>query len=91
MYNGAGGGHSVNVYPNQAVITIHVTIANKTGVHQSYNIRITNSSGILVKQVTAAQATWQYSVAGLKPGTYIIKIHNNADNSLVGDTKFVKL
>ncbi len=91
MYNGTGSGNGVNAYPNPAVSTIHVAIANETGAPHSYNIRITNSSGMLIRQVTAAQADWQSSIAGLKPGTYIIRVRNSADNSFIGDTKFVKL
>ncbi len=81
----------VRVYPNPALNTINVAIATDIVTNPPYIIQITNSSGLMVKQVTSAQADWQSSVAGLQPGTYIVKVHNKADNSFIGDTKFVKL
>jgi hypothetical protein len=56
-----------------------------------YTIRITNTSGFLIRQVTSAQSTWQTNVADLMPGTYIVKVRNSTDNTIIGDTKFVKL
>jgi hypothetical protein len=81
----------VRVYPNPAVSNINVAIAADVPIKPPYTIQISNSSGFLIKQVTTADANWQSSIAGLLPGTYIVKVHNSTDNSFVGDTKFVKL
>jgi hypothetical protein len=85
------GADRVHVYPNPATSTINVAIASDVKVAPPYVIMISSSSGRLIKQVTSPQANWQNSIAGLLPGTYIVKVFNNADSSLVGDTKFVKL
>ena len=85
------GADRVRVYPNPATSTINVAIASDLKAAPPYVIMISSSSGRLIKQVTSPQANWQNSIAGLLPGTYIVKVFNNADSSLVGDTKFVKL
>ena len=82
---------TLNVYPNPVVNTVNVTIDTKSQVAAMYNIRITNSTGFVVKQVTTSQTSWQENVSGLFTGTYLVQVVNNKDNSLVGQTKFVKL
>lgn len=81
---------NINIYPNPAGSTISLDIKDAAN-SASYNILITNSSGLIIKQATAAQSSWQASIADLQPGTYILKVFNNKDNTFVGDTKFVKL
>jgi sugar lactone lactonase YvrE len=56
-----------------------------------YAIKIVNNLGLVIKSVTTAQQNWQTDVNSLVPGTYIIQVLNNKDNSLVGRTAFVKL
>ena len=82
--------NSVNVYPNPVSNTINVAIATAVNSPVTYNIQITNSSGLIIKRAASAQASWQASAIDLLPGTYIVKVLNNNDKSLVGDTKFVK-
>ncbi|HXB13423.1 MAG TPA: T9SS type A sorting domain-containing protein, partial [Bacteroidia bacterium] len=57
----------------------------------AYNIMITNSLGFVMKKGTSGQPSWQASVSDLLPGTYLVKVYNSKDQSLVGTTKFVKL
>ncbi|MDB5024838.1 MAG: type sorting protein, partial [Mucilaginibacter sp.] len=47
--------------------------------------------GLIVKQATSAQLNWQANVADLLPGTYLVKVLDKKDKSLLGQTKFVKL
>ena len=83
---------NINVYPNPATSTINLAITSGTNTAvANYNIQITNSSGLVIKQATSAQSSWQSSVADLMPGTYILKVINTTDNTLVGNAKFVKL
>jgi len=56
-----------------------------------YNIKIVNATGMVVKNTTTTQKDWQANVNSLLPGTYIIQVMNNSDNSLVGKGTFVKL
>ena len=82
----------LTLYPNPAVNTLSLNInAPLTESSSAYNIRFMNSSGIIVKQLTLAQSTWQGSVNNLQPGSYIIQVFNNKTENLVGQTKFVKL
>jgi hypothetical protein len=82
---------NVNVYPNPAKSNINVSVVNTTGGGASYNIRLMNSFGLVIRQTTSAQATYQADISGLAPGTYMVMVYNKSDNSLVGNSKFVKL
>ncbi len=88
---GNSAANKIQVYPNPAVNIINVAIAADAGVKPPYTIQITNTSGFVIRQVSLSQQNWQTSVADLMPGTYIIKVHNSTDNSIIGDSKFVKL
>jgi len=87
--NLTGSGH-LSVYPNPAVNTINLIIDPKKQV-TTYSIRVTNSAGTIVKQATTTQPNWQDNVSRLLTGTYLIQVVNGKDNSLVGQTKFIKL
>lgn len=58
---------------------------------QTYAIRIVNITGKVVKSAISAQPNWQDNIQTLIPGTYIIQVVNNSDNSVVGKTTFVKM
>ncbi|HTD99728.1 MAG TPA: T9SS type A sorting domain-containing protein [Mucilaginibacter sp.] len=88
--NNQGGNNHLSVYPNPAVNHINLTIDPKNQV-AAYSIKITNSVGMIVKQAVTTQPNWQDNVSNLLTGTYLIQVVNNKDNSLVGQTKFVKL
>lgn len=93
-YSDLSGGlvkSNVSLYPNPASSIINLTIAQGFSAPATYLILITNSSGILVKQATSSQPTWQGNVGDLLPGTYVLKVLNNKGQTLVGDAKFVKL
>jgi hypothetical protein len=89
--NNLGKG-SINVYPNPANNIINLTISPSYDVTvTNYNIRVTNSTGMVIKEVTSAQPQWQSSVCNLLTGTYFIEVVNSKDKSLIGKTKFIKL
>ena len=90
LSNQLAGGR-INVYPNPVSSTINLTIGEETTDRTVYNIRVMNSAGAVVKEITSAQPTWQGSVGNLQPGTYLIRVTNNSTQSLVGENKFVKL
>ena len=58
---------------------------------QSYEIKIINITGSVIKTATSSSPTWQDNVGNLSPGTYVIQVVNNGDNTLVGRSSFVKL
>jgi hypothetical protein len=82
---------NINLYPNPASSTINLSVTTATStVVGSYNIKIINSTGLIVKQATTTQINWETSVSDLLPGTYIVRVFNTSDNALIGDTKFIK-
>ncbi|MDB5155078.1 MAG: type sorting protein, partial [Mucilaginibacter sp.] len=91
MMSDNGNSDMVHIYPNPAVNVINLNVTGKTTGNTSYDILVTNSSGLIVKQATSAQLNWQANVADLLPGTYLVKVLDKKDKSLLGQTKFVKL
>lgn len=81
---------NIGLYPNPASTIINITVPSTTSVVDTYQVTITNSSGMIIKNFVSAQATWQTNVSDLMPGTYLVKVINKTDNSYVGNTKFVK-
>lgn len=82
--------NQVMVYPNPARENINVSI-KQVNSSLNYNIQLTNSSGILLKNVNITQLYWQNNVSSLVPGTYVIKVVDNKSKNLLGIAKFVKL
>lgn len=82
---------NISIYPNPTVNTINLAITPKLQQSTSYNVMISNSSGIVVKQTTLSQPSWQAGVSNLLPGTYLLQVVDHKDNSLVGQIKFIKL
>jgi len=82
---------SINLFPNPVISEVNLVITPKLSAPDIFDIRIFNMTGLLVKQASSAQTSWQGNVESLKPGTYIIKVSNQKDNSPIGNTKFVKL
>jgi len=83
--------NNLMIYPNPGLNNINLAIQNPTSDITSYSIRFMNSSGVVVKQFTSAQAVWQGSVSGLEAGTYVVQVLNGKNASLIGETKFVKM
>ncbi len=81
----------LSIYPNPARSDINLAIAAPLGETATYNIKVINSSGMVVQNVTSSQATWQGNVSNLLPGSYIVRVFNNKDQTLIGRTKFEKL
>ena len=93
-YSGMGNSlvkNNISAFPNPTSSSINLGILNAANPSDTYNILITNSLGLLVKQVKSNQANPQLNVSDWLPGTYIVKVFNKKDQSLVGTTKFVKL
>ncbi|HVS91250.1 MAG TPA: T9SS type A sorting domain-containing protein [Mucilaginibacter sp.] len=82
---------NVDVYPNPVGSTVNLSIhpPGQNGT-PSYGIRVTNSLGLVVKQVTTSQNVWQWNVGGLVPGTYLVRVSDSRNNTLVGNAKFIK-
>jgi hypothetical protein len=83
--------NNINIYPNPAKSTINLSIVSAVAGPSNYKIRITSGTGLLVKEINSAQNYWQGNVSDLLNGTYIVQVINAKDQSLVGQSKFVKL
>jgi trimeric autotransporter adhesin len=81
----------VQAYPNPAKQVISLNITPVSLDNTAYDIIITNSTGFVVKQAVSTNTVWSATVSELVPGTYLVKVLNQKDKSLVGQTKFVKL
>jgi hypothetical protein len=93
LYTSTGGSiaaNTINIYPNPAVGNINLSIS-PTGKSSSFDIRIVNNLGLVVKTATSLQPNWQADVSSLLPGTYIMQVLNSSDKSVVGKGSFIKL
>ncbi|WP_426589334.1 T9SS type A sorting domain-containing protein [Mucilaginibacter sp. R-33] len=79
----------LTIYPNPVTETLNLTIG-QTNASANYNIQLTNSSGVILKAVNITQLYWKNNVAGLVPGTYIIRVTDNKTKQLIGTGKFLK-
>jgi hypothetical protein len=80
-------------YPNPVTgntlsLAVNAAVANNIS---SFDFRFMNSSGLVIREITSSQPSWQGSIGNLQPGTYIVQVRNAKDETLVGQTKFVKL
>ncbi|MET3978855.1 hypothetical protein ABIB62_001424 [Mucilaginibacter sp. UYP25] len=80
-----------NVYPNPVSNTVNVSIINPATTATTYNIKISDGSGSLIKNAVSTQATWQANVGNLLPGTYFVQVVNNTTKAVIGNGKFIKL
>lgn len=95
-YSGLAGNKfksNLSIFPNPATSTINLAILNAdmNSTTNTYSILITNTAGFVLKKATSAVPYWQGSIDDLMPGAYLVKVLNSKDNSVVGDTKFVKV
>ena len=57
----------------------------------TYDIKIINIKGAIVKTASTTQPNWQQGVGDLPPGTYVISVANTSNNTVVGSGTFIKL
>jgi len=57
----------------------------------SYDIKIVSISGAVIKTTVSSSTNWQTNLTNLTPGTYVIQVVNQKDNSLVGKGTFIKM
>lgn len=92
VFTGDGKSGNVTIFPNPVVNTINLTIAPKTQqANTSYNIRISNSMGLVVKNLVTTDTSWQNNAGSLLPGIYLVQVTDTKNNEFIGQTKFVKL
>jgi trimeric autotransporter adhesin len=91
QFNEGNGNGRLSCYPNPAINTINLSFDPKSQGNITYDIRVTNSAGMIVKYAQVTEPSWQSNVSNLLTGTYLIQVTNKKDNSVVGQAKFVKL
>jgi len=90
------------VYPNPANSILNLTIAPGFNTNSSvlaanpengasFEIRIADILGTVIKEATITQQNWQTDVSGFMPGTYVIQVVNKNNNTQVGESTFIKL
>jgi hypothetical protein len=105
MYGNAAPGlvkTGIVAYPNPAKsilnlsiapgfnINANVSVANPEG-SAAYEIHIANIMGSVIKEATITQQNWQTDVSSFMPGTYVIQVVNKNNNTIVGQSTFIKL
>jgi hypothetical protein len=84
-------GNILSVFPNPVNSNINLAINAPAAGNASFDIKVINSSGLVVKETTSSQASWQGNMGYLQPGIYLIRVLNSKTDSVVGETKFIKL
>jgi hypothetical protein len=79
----------ISVFPNPTANIINLEMAPGLKV-SAYHVRIINSSGTVVKENISQQANWNANISYLKPGSYLVQVTNNNDQSIIGIASFVK-
>ncbi len=90
-FNGNNDSGHLSCYPNPAFSDIHLSFDPKVPGKTSYDVKVTNSSGMIVRYAVITEPDWQANVSNLLTGTYLIQVTDKKDNSVVGQAKFVKL
>jgi len=85
------GNTRITCFPNPAINNICVGFDPKSNRKTTYDIRVTNSTGKVVRFAQITDTTWRDNVSNLLTGTYLIQVTDKKDNSIIGQTKFVKL
>jgi hypothetical protein len=83
--------NKLTIYPNPVSSTLNLTINQETTDVGTYKVRILSTAGLVVKEITSSSASWQGNVSNLLPGTYLVRVFNNKTQSIVAESKFVKL
>ncbi|MFI5162603.1 MAG: MBG domain-containing protein, partial [Sphingobacteriales bacterium] len=82
--------NNVSLFPNPASSNINLAVLTDIS-NLTYDVKITNSAGFVVKSATTNQPSLQLNVSNWLPGTYLVKVFNSKDQSEIGTTKFIKL
>jgi hypothetical protein len=93
FYQGTGlvDTSTISIYPNPVKDVINLTITATNNASGPYTITLTTNDGDVIKRYNSSQTTWQGNISQLRPGIYIIKVVNNADKSIAGISKVIKL
>jgi len=84
---------NISIYPNPTSSVINLTIEQNTFTDfgkTTYNIKIVNSFGTVVKEGKADESIWHANIGDLRPGTYMVQVTNSGNKNLVGTVSFVK-
>jgi trimeric autotransporter adhesin len=91
IFSDNGNNGKVLIYPNPAKSIVNLDILAVAPAGTTYQIIISNSTGLVIKRGTSTQSVWSTNISELLPGTYLVMVLNQKDQTVIGQTKFVKL
>jgi trimeric autotransporter adhesin len=89
--NDSNNSSTANSNAPQALNSTYSFTSATTGNIGSYDIKIINITGLVIKSANSSSYSWQENVSSLSPGTYIIQVINSHDKILVGKSTFIKM
>ncbi|TWI95898.1 concanavalin A-like lectin/glucanase superfamily protein [Mucilaginibacter frigoritolerans] len=89
---------NVMIYPNPTSGIVNVTVVQNNAAYldtqstgaKLYDIKIISITGSVILTGTLSQAVWQGNVSNFPPSTYIVRVLNDSNKSLVGEAPFIK-
>jgi hypothetical protein len=89
VYNAAGAGGLMSVYPNPAKAIINVNLSTQSTTVSAYKASIYNAAGQLILQKSIWGNSWAADITNYTPGTYIVQMRDS-NGTVMGKSKFVK-
>jgi trimeric autotransporter adhesin len=97
IYGSSANIPNIMIYPNPTSSNVNITVVQDAVSLQTpstgaklYDIKIMNITGAVILSGTLSQAVWQGNVSNFPPGTYIVRVLNGSNKSLVGEATFIK-
>jgi trimeric autotransporter adhesin len=89
---------NVMIYPNPTSGMVNIAVVQNNAASLTtpstgsklYDIKIINIIGVVVLSETLSQAVWLGNVSNFPPGTYIVRVLNDNNKSVVGEAPFIK-
>lgn len=82
--------NTLSIYPNPVNDMINLSVASQGSGNTTYDIKFMNSSGLIIKEVTSSEPSWEGDISGLLPGVYFAQVLNHKTTTVVGRKRFVK-
>jgi hypothetical protein len=89
--NQNSAGNSLSIYPNPVSDMINLSVGSSGATAPAtYSIKFVNSAGLVIKEITSSEPSWEGDISGLRPGVYFAQVLNNKTDTVIGRKRFVK-